>query len=164
MKTIRNFMTLVGGSLALLALGATGARGQGLTRTSFAGTFTLPFEAQWGAMTLPAGDYSLYYGQLFATGTTAVAIAGKAEGSPRGWILVQAGERTSALKDGLVCIRDGNSLVVRKLELPAIGESVNFALPRGTKLLANQQNHDRYTQLAKGPMLIQRVPVIPNGK
>jgi hypothetical protein len=163
MKTIRNVMTLVGLSLAVLALGATGAKAQGLSSTSFGGTFTLPFEAQWGAMTLPAGNYSLSYGQPFPGGTYAVEVVGKTEGSPHGMILVRAGGQVSATKDSLICVREGDSLVVRKLDMPAIGKSVNFALPHGLRLVAHKQRHGMYT-LAEAPMLIQRVPVQMNGK
>lgn len=62
MKAIRNLMTLAGFSLVLFALGAPGARGQIANPAQFAGTFTLPIDAQWGAVTLPAGNYTLRYG------------------------------------------------------------------------------------------------------
>lgn len=166
MKTIRSLMTLVGLSVVFLALSASGARAQqagSLSTTTFRGSFTLPNEAQWGHMTLPAGDYNLYYGRLFDGGVNWVNIVGKAKGSPHGLIVVESNERTSATKDSLICVREGNNLVVRKLELPAIGESVNFAMPRGVQLMAQSQNHGQYT-LAEAPLLIQRLPVQMNGK
>ena len=166
MKTIRSLMTLVGLSVVFLALSAIGARAQqagSLSTTTFSGSFTLPNEAQWGHMTLPAGDYSLYYGRLFAGGVNWVNIVGKAKGSPHGLIVVESNERTSATKDSLICIREGNSLLIRKLELPAIGESVSFAMPHGMEFMAQRQNHGKYT-LAEAPVLIQRVPVTLNEK
>jgi hypothetical protein len=163
MKMIRTLTTLAGLSLVLLALGATGARAQGSATTNYAGSFTLPLEAQWGAMTLPAGNYSLYYGHKFLGGAYLVEVVGKTEGSPHGMIPIQARNDVSSRKNSLICIRDGDSLVVRKLELPAIGESVSFAMPHGLKLLARKQRHGKYI-LAEAPMLIQRVPVQMNGK
>jgi hypothetical protein len=86
MKKIRNLMTFGGLFVAVLALGTTGARAQRLYSTQFAGTFTIPFEVQWGTMTLPAGEYTLSYG-IQRSGANLVEIAGKAKGSPHGVIL-----------------------------------------------------------------------------
>lgn len=164
MKTIRNFMILVGTSLAVLVLAATGAKGQTLDTTYLTGTFTLPFEAQWGHMTLPAGEYTMKYGRLFEGGIAVVGVVGKAEGSPHGWVVPESTNHALATKNALVCIRQGNRGIVRGLELAEIGESVSFALPRGAELMAKQRNHNGYTQIAAAPMLIQRVPIIPSGK
>ena len=80
MKTNRSLMTLAGLSLVLFALGAIGAKGQqapSLETTNFAGAFTLPTDAQWGRMALPAGDYALYYGD---NGTARIVeVVGKAK-------------------------------------------------------------------------------------
>lgn len=163
MKTIRTVVALVGLSLVLSALGATRAGAQNLETTVFAGTFTLPVQVQWGSMTLPAGNYSLYYGKLFMGGTYTVEVVGKAKRSLRGWIPLKARTGPSTAKNSLICIRDGNNLVVRRLEMPAIGESLEFAMRRGMKLLTHRQKHGQYT-LAEAPILIQRVPVKPIGK
>jgi hypothetical protein len=163
MKTIRSLMTLAGLCLVLFALGATGARGQVVYSTHFAGTFTLPFEAQWGAMTLPAGDYTLQYGTL-DNGHRLVLVRGTAKGSPYGMIPAGPVDDTSAAKNAIVCVREGNALIVRSLEMPAIGESVRFNLPRGAKLVAKLRNHNGYTQLAEAPMLIQQIPVTLNAQ
>jgi hypothetical protein len=164
MKTIRSLMTLAGLTLALFALGATGARAQSLSATNFSGTFTLPFEAHWGAMTLPKGDYSLYYGQPFKGGTYAVEVRGTAKGSPHAFIFGQASDQASVKKTAIVCVRDGNTLVVRALEMPKLGKSVTFVMPYGGQLTAHQRNGSTNTQLAEAPMLIQRVPITLNGK
>lgn len=167
MKTIRNFTILVGLSLMLFALGAVGARAQGLVTTSLTGTFTLPFDAQWGSMILPAGEYTLNYGQLFTTGTKVVAISGKAKGSPHGWIVARTRELASAAKTQLVCIREGDKGYVSELQMAEIGESASFAVPHGVsvraRVLANNPNPNENTQLAEARIRIQRVPVIPNG-
>jgi hypothetical protein len=163
MKTIRSLMTLAGLSLVLFALGATGARGQLVYPAHFAGTFTLPSEAQWGAMTLPAGDYTLQYGAQ-ENGHRLVLVRGTARGSPYGMILAGPVDETSASKNAVICVRDGNTLTVRALEMPTIGESVRFALPRGAKLVAHNGKHGGYSQLAEAPMLIQRIPITLNAK
>lgn len=164
MKKVRNLTLLVGFSVALFALGTIGTKAQGLTNVSFAGTFTLPFGAQWGHLTLPPGEYTLQYGQLFARGTYAVAVAGEEKGSPHGLILIRQRSDPSETGNSLICIRAGNKRYVRGLELAEIGVSVSFALPRDVDLMANQRSHNGNTQIAQAPMLIQPVPVKPSGK
>jgi hypothetical protein len=165
MKTIRSLMTLAGLSLVLFALGVTGAKAQvvrGLSTINFAGSFTLPNDAQWGTMALPAGDYTLYYGNLY--GSYFVEVRGTAKGSPHGVIFVAGNDQSSATKNQLICVREGNGLIVRALEMPQIGTAAEFALPRGARLTVHRGNHKGYTQLAEAPMLIQRVTVRMNEK
>ena len=163
MKTIRGLMTLAGLSLMLLALGAAGAKGQGSNSTRFAGTFTLPLEAQWGKMTLPAGDYTLQY-DMQETGNRLVVVRGTAKGSPYGSIIAGPLGDTSAKQNAIFCVRDGNVLIVRSLEMPVIGESVRFGMPRGAKLAAHNGQRSGYAQLAEGPMLIERIPLTLSAK
>lgn len=167
MKTIRNFLTLTGLSLALLALGAVGAEAQqarSLSTTVIGGSFTLPFEVQWGAVTLPAGDYTVSYGSMSSGGPYLVEVVGKAKGSPHALILASGENHNAATKSSLICIREGNTGIVRALQLSAIGETVFFAMPHGGKLMAHEQHNGKNTLLAEAPMLIQRVPVTLNGK
>ena len=89
-----------------------------------------------------------------------MVVAGKGEASPRGMILAGRRNDVSATKNALVCIREGDTLFVRALELPAIGESISFALPHGVELVAHQRNGSTNTQLAEAPMLIQRLPIL----
>ena len=165
MKTIRSLMTLAGLSLVFFALGAIGTKAQeapSLATTNFAGAFTLPTDAQWGRIALPAGDYALYYGHI---GTARlVEVVGKAKGSPHGLVISGAPTSVSASKSALVCIREGGTLVVRTLDMAPLGESVQFAMPHGAKLMAHNGKNNGYTQLAGGPMLIQRIPIMSNAK
>lgn len=163
MKKIRNLMPLVGLSVVLFALGATGAKAQTLKMADFAGTFTLSNNAQWGDLALPAGNYLLRYGSL--SGAYFVEVRGTEKGSPHGMIHVEGTTQSSAAKNELVGVRESGSLIVRALEIPAIGESVRFALPPGAKLVArNGKQRKGYTQLAEAPVLIQRIPVSVNAK
>lgn len=164
MKTIRSFTILLGLFLVLFTVGVTRAGAQNMEKTSFGGTFTLPLDTQWGPMTLSAGDYNLYYGQIFEAGAYAVQIIGKTNKNLHGWILAESPNTTSAKKNALICVRDGTTLVVRRLELPGIGKSVGFVPPRGARLVANQRNRNAHTQVAEVAVLIQRIPVKPSGK
>jgi hypothetical protein len=163
MKRIRSLMTLAGLSLALVGFGAAVANAQVVTTTNLVGTFTLPFAAQWGAVTLPAGDYTLRYG--YAPGGIAVVeVQGTTKGSSHGFILAQSRGKTSAAKNAVVCIREGNGGIIRGLDLPAIGESAQFALPHGMKLMAHQRDNSTYAQLGETPELIQRLSIKLNEK
>jgi hypothetical protein len=167
MKTIRSLMTLAGLSLVIFALGVTGAQAQqapSLSITHFGGTFTLPLEAQWGRMTLPAGQYSLYYGSVQDGSASMVEVAGKAKGAPHGLIPVAGKDDASAATSALVCVREGSTLIVRTLEMSAIGTSAQFSMPNGARLVAQNAKHNGYTQLAEAPSLIERVPVAFNAK
>ena len=159
MKTIRTRMILGALSMALLALWVTAAKAQVIAIPSFSGTFTLPVETHWGAMTFPAGDYTLRYGIAFSS-TYLVTVDGEEEGSPRGMILPQAREDASGGKNALNCIREGDILYVRALELPAIGESVHFKIPHGvevrSKLIAQTHSASGKTQLAQVAISIGR--------
>ena len=48
--------------------------------------------------------------------------------------------------------------------MSAIGETVNFMLPHGSKLTARLGSGSTNTQLAEAHMLIQRVPIKLDGK
>jgi hypothetical protein len=165
MKTIRRLTILAGLSMAVLALGVTGAKAQqgpSLSVTNLHGTFTLPLDAQWGRMTLPAGTYTFQYGSI--NGSNYVEVEGATKGSPHGLINVQQPGSTSAEKNAIVCVRAGDALVVRALEMPAIGQAANFAMPRGAQLTAQRRIGSANKLLAEAPMLIQRVPVTLIGR
>ena len=148
----------------LLAVGATGAKAQTLSTTSFGGTFTLSHAAQLGNVGLPAGEYSLYFGSPTNSGKSAVEVVGEAKGSPHAWIYIQSQNRSSAAKSALVCVREGDNLVVRSLEMADLGESVTFAMPHGTKLMAYRQSGSGNVQMAAAPTRIERIAVGPRAK
>jgi hypothetical protein len=167
MKMIRNITILAGLSVALIALAATSARAQVLWTTHFTGTFTLPVHAQWGAMTLPADDYTLRYGTQ-ENGRGLVVVRGTAKGSPYGMIFAGPGDDVAESNNALLCIREGDTLYVRALELPAIGESIHFRIPHGVEVRSRlvQQSHNQSgkTTFAQVAIGITRVPVKANGK
>ena len=163
MKMIRNLTTWAGFSLVLFALGAIGASGQISYPAHFAGKFTLPTAAQWGKMTLPVGEYTMRYG-IDESGHGLVLVQGAAEGTPQGMILAGPAGDTSATKSALVCVREGEDLIVRALEMPQIGKAAGFVLPRRARLVAHNGKHGGYTHLAEAPMLIQRIPLTLKAK
>jgi hypothetical protein len=156
MKLIRDITIMVGLSVALFAMGVTGARGEIPYSTHLAGTFTLPFEAQWGKLTMPAGEYTLQYGTQ-ESGHGLVVVRSAAKGSPYGMILARPTGQTSATKNALICVREGNTLYVRALEMPLIGESVRFRIPHGVEVRSrfgpiekahNQGGKNQFVQVA----------------
>jgi hypothetical protein len=161
MKKIGSFLVFSGALLMFLVLAARGARAQSLVSTQFAGTFTLPFVAQWGPMTLPPGEYKLYYGAQNKAGTYVVEIRGE-EKLPHGVVFVWGRDGVKATKNSLVCVLKGNKGYVRALGLPAIGESAYFALPHGVeveaRILRSNLGHNPTIQLAEMRISIQRVP------
>jgi hypothetical protein len=104
--------------------------------TKFAGRFTLPFEAAWGKMVLPEGDYALYYGAL-GEEMQCVEILSEHQGGPRGIYLVREQGAASVVQNAFICVHKRGRHIIRALELPAIGKSVSFACPSGRKLTDN---------------------------
>ena len=158
MKTTKKLIIWAGLSLALVAMGATATKAQLIPLPEFTGSFTLPVRAQWGEASLPAGHYSLYYGAPFEGGSHAVEVLNSADGSAR-MILVRDRSDTSVAKTELICIREGNVDIVRALNVPALGESINFSLPPNMKLMANNQKHRANRKVAELRGLTQYVQV-----
>ena len=161
MRIIKNLMILAGLSVALFAMSVTGARAQLITYPEFTGSFHLPVQARWGSLTLPPGIYGLYYGEPFKGGLKVVEVVNKADGSPRGIALIRGLSPASGATNELVCTRDGNMDFVRALDLPVLGESIQFGLPHDMKLMARQQGHNATKPVAELHGLTQRFPVTP---
>jgi hypothetical protein len=162
MRTIRNITILMGLSLALLALAATEATGQVIDSARFAGTFTLPTEAQWGTTTLPAGNYTFRYGILH-TGAGLVEVRGTAKGGHYSMIVAGPGSQTSTTNNAILCTREGNRGYVRELQMGAIGETVRFILPHRVRvrawLVAGKRNASPNNKLDEVRIPITRGPV-----
>jgi hypothetical protein len=167
MKTIRKIAIVVGVSLALFALGSTKARAQAIESPGFTGTFTLPAETHWGAMTLPAGDYTLRYGTAFSS-TYLVTVANEAGEGILGMILPGARDDAKAADNALNCVREGDRLYVRALELPSMGESVHFKIPHGvevrSRVVAKHQSESGNTRMAEVRITVEQVPIKLSGK
>lgn len=160
MKKVRSWMISVAALLMLFGWVATEAKAQSLYSTHFAGKFTLPFEAQWGQMTLPPGNYILYYGYMGTGGIHVVEVAREDTGHGQGRVFPRGRDNSRGEASFLVCIRDGDKGYVRSLHMAEIGESIEFARPHGVDvnawIVAGKKTHNSNAKLAE-----MRVPVVP---
>ncbi|MFZ0414332.1 MAG: hypothetical protein WAL78_01470 [Candidatus Acidiferrales bacterium] len=98
--------------------------------------FTLPFDAQWGKTSLPAGVYTLSVDRLTSNGTIHVARGTQSVGI----MLPQLFDYTQnqSKNPELVCIRHNGVVTVRALRLPSVG-TFYFPLPKDLKVFMAQQ-------------------------
>lgn len=150
MKNFQTLTTLVGIFPVISNFGARRQSTLGLGITEFSGRFSLPFDAEWGEMVLPEGDYSLYFGS-FEGGVCFVEIAGQDPANPKGIFLVHGQDPASVVQNALVCVYRDGSQIIRALELPAIGKSVSFAAPHAQKSPKNRGTAKFQTRLAGAP-------------
>ena len=113
------------------------------------GKFKLPFDAQFGKMALPKGDYSFSIEGLSLTGNVLILH----ESRPVGFVRPQSfNDREAQNKvPVLVCIRHDGNVTVRALRLPHVG-TFYFPLAKDLSVLAAQQ-----------PQLIETVSVEVSG-
>jgi hypothetical protein len=156
----RSLVISVVASMMLFSLVAIAGESRSLYSTHFVGEFTLPFTAQWGHMTLPAGNYNLYYGYMGRGGIYAVEVANEDTGIHHGWIFPRGIEAAKGEGSFLVCIRDGDKGYVRSLQMAELGESIEFARPHGVSvdawIVAAKKTHNTKTALAE-----MRIPIVP---
>lgn len=160
MKTVRSLLVPLSVLVMFLGLAATGMKAQSLYSTHFVGKFTLPFAAQWGQMTLPPGDYNLYYGFMNEGGAKIIEVAHENVGILHGRVPSMGSDDTKGEGSFLVCVIEGNKAYVRSLQMATLGESVNFARPQGVSvaawIVAGNKSHNPKTHLAK-----TRIPIVP---
>jgi hypothetical protein len=159
MKKLGSLMISFAVLVTLFALVETGAKAQSIDSTQFVGKFTLPFEARWGGMILPAGNYNLKFGYTMG-GLRVVEVAGEDAGILHGWVFAKGRVNTKGEGSFLVCVLNGNTGYVRSLQLAEFGESINFARPHGVSvdawIVAGKKSHNAKTQLAE-----TRIPIVP---
>jgi hypothetical protein len=98
--------------------------------------FTLPFDAQWGKTTLPAGDYTLSIDHLTSNGTIRLARGTQSVGIFLPEVFDYTQNRS---KNGqLVFVRHNGVVTVRALRLPDAG-TFYFPLPKELKTLTAEQ-------------------------
>ncbi len=114
------------------------------------GQFTLPFDAQWGGATLPAGDYK------FTLNSTALPAFVRIEQGQRNVALVmaQSSEASDTTKQSeLIVTRSGDRARIRVLHLAGVGTDFYYSAPKAES-----------REMASAPELIQHLPVVLNGK
>ncbi|HET7214850.1 MAG TPA: hypothetical protein VFL79_14760 [Terriglobia bacterium] len=160
MKTVRSLIVPVSMLVMLLGLAATGMKAQSLSSTHFVGKFTLPFAAEWGRMSLPPGDYNLYYGYMGTGGINIVEVAHQEPDILHGYVFVRG--RGDAKGEGsfLTCVFEGDKGYVRSLQMAEISESIEFTRPHGVSvaawIVAGNETHNTNARLAE-----MRIPLIP---
>lgn len=160
MNRLRKLIVLASVLVTFLGLAATGTKAQNLRITEFAGKFSLPFTAQWGAMTLPPGNYNLYYGDLTAGGFRVVEVSDEDQGIRRGVVIPSGRNDAKGEETFLVCVFEGNRAYVHSLQMAAMGQSIGFARPHGVSveawIMAGNKAHNTKARLAE-----TRIPVVP---
>jgi hypothetical protein len=137
---------MVGMAVAVFALIAANVQARPATH----GHFVLPYDAQWGSVALPAGDYTFSIDHLTASGQILLYRGTQAAGIVR-WQDMENDQKLGSAGE-LLCVRHDGKVTVRALELPEVG-TLYFALPKGMKTLVAQQ-----------PELIEAVSVQVGGE
>jgi len=138
------------GNLVLAVASAVVFAGIASAAPAYKGRFTLPFDAQWGGATLPAGDYT------FTLNSAAPPAFVKIEQGNRNVALVMAHafSTSDASKESeLIVTRSGGRVRIRVLHLAELGTDLYYTAPKAEGL-----------EMAGAPKLIQRVPIMLNGK
>jgi len=117
---------------------------------AYTGKFTLPFEARWGGLVLPAGEYSFTLNDLTVAGTIAV----QRDGKNLGVVLVRSiSDFDTSGKSELVAVSNGGVYRISAMHLQA-GARMGFLIPK-----AEQPSP------ARGPELsLLHVPISGSGR
>jgi hypothetical protein len=117
----------------------------------YEGKFTLPFETRWGRAVLPAGDYTLTVDSTALPATVTVHSVRENRTAPM--IMAQAiSQHGASDQSALIVARNSGKGVVRGLQLAELGLRFEYAMPRGTQLVA------------EAPPLFQRIGISAAGK
>ena len=109
--------------LALVPLALCLSAGIGEAQNAYQGKFTLPFEARWQNVVLPAGNYTISMPSATAPYTMFVRGGGKSV-----MILgISGNERAVSEKSELTLIKLGDSYVVRSLDAGQIGLDIDYS-------------------------------------
>jgi hypothetical protein len=88
---------------------------------SYTGKFTLPHEARWGSVVLPAGSYS-----ILMDSPSAPALVWSANGETKMFTtppMIADSEKSAA---AITMTVNGNERIVRSLNLPELGKSFTY--------------------------------------
>ncbi len=131
MKTLK-----VAGHLVLVALAVVLSASVGKSQVEgYKGTFTLPTEARWGSVTLPAGDYTLRVDSVSAPHF--IYLKGESKSA-----IVLAGVpdlRPSSNHSELVLVETAHGYAVRSLAVGQIGLSLDYAVSGHQNVYANNR-------------------------
>jgi hypothetical protein len=114
------------------------------------GTFTLPFDVQWGGATLPAGDYS------FTLRSTALPAIVHIRQGTRNVALVMSNGKSERKWEGasaLIVTGSGDRARIRALHSAELGMDFYYGAPKWEG-----------PEMASAPELTQRIPISRTGK
>ena len=147
MNTNRSFRLV--GSMGLAVVCACLWAGVANAQDTLKGKFTLPFDAQWGTATLPAGDYEFTIRS--AASPTVVVNQGTRYVA---FVLTEGTNKDQSNKASeLYVTRSGGRAAIRMLHSAELGTDFFYNRPKA---------YGR--ELAGAPELIERIPVLTNGK
>ena len=112
--------------IALVAIALCVSAGAGKAQDDYRGTFTLPFEAHWGAAVLPAGDYEIKMPS--ASGPYLLFVRGEG----RTAMIMAAGVNTQEASDDsqLTIINNGKDRAIDTLRAGQLGLILHYAVPK----------------------------------
>jgi hypothetical protein len=117
---------------------------------AFKGSFTLPFEARWGTVVLPAGEYSFTLDRGVVGGRVTITTEDR---QAAGFVLNQGVyDRQTIDHSELILVRDGGNYTVRALRLEDRGLTLEYSVPMTEGQLITQ-----------APQLLERIPVAMGG-
>src|ERR1043166_7412048 len=145
-------------ALLTVCLGADRARAE----AALGGQFTLPFETRWGSAVLPAADYTL---MLDHKGAIDVVDISRGQIKVAMVLCIAHDNRSyNSSHSAITIVRHGNKGRVLSLDLPQLGHIYFFSLPRGEKVFAQNSPKSKGVLVAQAPELIQRIPVVQDGR
>jgi hypothetical protein len=148
MSLNRSFKLVAPLALALLAGCFTANLAS--AQDAWKGTFTLPFEARWGQIVLPAGEYSFTLDHALVGSIVTI----QAEtGQTLGFVQTQGiYDRQTFDRSELILVRSGGNYTIRALRLAELGLTLEYSVPKTEKQLITQ-----------APRLLERIPVTMGG-
>jgi len=142
-RVVKNLVLALAGAFIL---GGT-VKAQG---SACEGKFTLPFDAQWGGVTLPSGDYTFTLDST-ALGSYVVTVV---QGQRKVAMVMAQGQShgDTARTSALIVTRSGGRARIQALHLAELGDFF-YSAPKAEEL-----------QMASAPQLMERVSVFTKGK
>ena len=111
------------------------------------GKFNLPFEVHWGQAVLSPGNYSFRLN--FSGGSPDNTVLTREEDQTQTMIVASTRDHSFSGKSGLIVERHGDRGTVRSLRLAEAGLVLDYPMAKAQPPM-----------LAKGPVLIQRIPIL----
>lgn len=148
MKASRRFRFLTLLSLGLIAVALSA--GIASAQNVYEGSFTLPFQAQWGQMVLPPGEYSFTLDKAVVDGLVKIRNQERYVG-----MIFASGisnQKTTA-KSQLIAVGGEGLYQIRALRLSALGVQFEYKIPEAKVRL-----------MAQGPQLIRHVLIAEVGR